>query len=315
MTATPVRFDHFMSRALYGPDGFYTSGRGSAGRRDGDFITSPEVGPLFGELVARWIEQVWDDSGRPDRLDVIDLGAGPGTLSTALSLASVSCWEATTFHDVDRATAGEVPEDLSQAVVIANELLDNVPFRWVRRQTDAAFEAYVDDGDLLWRPVTDGGVPPFEGEFPWLEQAAALTRSILEAEPLGVLMFDYGTSTTLELAERGGWLRCHRGHQRQHDPLREPGQWDITTDVPLDQLPRPDRHWSQAEFCTDFGIDDLVAEGREYWRAHAALPDLRALRMRSRVNEAAALTDPDGLGGFWAAEWRPSGGISEPPGS
>ena len=46
-----VRFDAFMNMALYGPEGFYNVG-GRAGRR-GDFITSPEVGPLFGTELAR----------------------------------------------------------------------------------------------------------------------------------------------------------------------------------------------------------------------------------------------------------------------
>lgn len=313
MGIAPVRFDRFMSMALYGPDGFYTSGRGSAGRRGGDFITSPEVGPLFGELVGRWVEQRWEGAGRPDRLAVIDLGSGPGRLTRALSMASVSCAEAMVFRDVDLVTGGHLPDDLSGTVVIANELLDNVPFRWVRRRGDRASEVYVLDGQPLWQPLPPFEGPPIEGEFPWIEQAAALVRSILDGGPLGVLMFDYGVSTTGELAERGGWLRCYRGHQRQGDPLRDPGRWDITTDVPLDQLPPADRRWTQAEFCAEFGIEELVAEGKEYWRAHASDPDLQALRMRSRVTEAAALTDPAGLGGFWAAEWRPAP-ISERPG-
>ena len=46
-----IRFDEFMRIALYGSHGFYTTG-GQAGRR-GDFITSPEVGPLFGAVLAR----------------------------------------------------------------------------------------------------------------------------------------------------------------------------------------------------------------------------------------------------------------------
>ena len=50
-------------------------------------------------------------------------------------------------------------------------------------------------------------------------------------------------------------------------------------------------------------IDDLVAEGKRYWEAHAAAPDLTAMRMRSRVNEAEALLDPAGLGAFWVGEW------------
>lgn len=300
----PVRFDAFMADALYGPDGFYTSGRGSAGRRLGDFLTSPEVGPLFGELVARWIDEVWSDAGRPEPLDVFDLGAGPGRLTRALSLAQVESAGVWRLHDVDRAAGTGLPADLGQGVVIANEVLDNVPFRWIRRDRQQISEAHVADRQLVWQSVATGSCPDVEGEFPWVEQAAGLVRSVLDAAPLRVLMFDYGAPTTDQLARRGGWLRCYRGHERRQDPLAEPGRWDITTDVPLDQLPPAARTWTQAEFCRRYGIDELVEEGKEHWRASAARPDLIALRMRSRVNEAAALTDPEGLGSFWAAEWR-----------
>ena len=61
--ASPVPFDRFMADALYGPNGFYSSG-GRAGRR-GDFITSPEVGPLFGAVVARFVRHEWTRLGRP----------------------------------------------------------------------------------------------------------------------------------------------------------------------------------------------------------------------------------------------------------
>ncbi|MEL6982425.1 MAG: hypothetical protein AAFO29_08375, partial [Actinomycetota bacterium] len=48
----PERFDRYVERCLYGPDGFYATS-GIAGRRRGDFLTSPEVGPLFGAIVTR----------------------------------------------------------------------------------------------------------------------------------------------------------------------------------------------------------------------------------------------------------------------
>ena len=49
-----------MEHSLYGINGFYAKG-GSAGRRAGDFLTSPEVGPLFGEVVAGFMDEVWED--------------------------------------------------------------------------------------------------------------------------------------------------------------------------------------------------------------------------------------------------------------
>ena len=58
------RFDRFMERSLYGPDGFYQR-HGVAGRARGDFITSPEVGPLFGAVLANALVHWWDELGRP----------------------------------------------------------------------------------------------------------------------------------------------------------------------------------------------------------------------------------------------------------
>ena len=78
-----------MSLALYGDGGCYTSG-GRAGRR-GDFITSPEVGPLFGAVLARWIAAEHERAGAPDDFVVVEAGAGPGTLARAI-LAAAPQW-------------------------------------------------------------------------------------------------------------------------------------------------------------------------------------------------------------------------------
>jgi hypothetical protein len=60
---------------------------------------------------------------------------------------------------------------------------------------------------------------------------------------------------------------------------------------------------SQAQFLALHGIDELVVEGRQAWTERAHVADLAALRGRSRVREAEALTDPGGLGGFTVVEW------------
>jgi SAM-dependent MidA family methyltransferase len=98
------------------------------------------------------------------------------------------------------------------------------------------------------------------------------------------------------------WLRTYRGHERGTDPLRDPGAYDITGDVVVEQLLaaasgfRLVRETTQAEWLRDLGIDQLVEEGILQWDAGAARGDLDALKGRSRVNEARALTDSAGLG-------------------
>ncbi|MEZ5343644.1 MAG: SAM-dependent methyltransferase [Acidimicrobiales bacterium] len=305
------RFDAYVERCLYDPTaGFYASGRGIAGRRRGDFITSPEVGPLFGAVVAQVIDRWWDELGRPDPYVVVDAGAGPGSLLRSVERASPRCLAAWVPIEVDRATGTTLPSDLSGAVVLANELLDNVAFRVAVRADGEWFEAYVEQGSEVLGP-TDLGArcralhpTAVDGDrLPIVAAAAGFVRDLLARGAVRVLAFDYGALTTSELATRGGWLRTYRAHERGDDPYREPGQWDITTDVPVDQLPEPTRVMTQARFLVDAGIDDLVAEGAAYWREHAAAPDIQALLMRSRVVESEALLDPTGLGGWLALQW------------
>jgi SAM-dependent MidA family methyltransferase len=327
--ATSERFDTYVERCLYHPqDGFYTGGEGVAGRSRGDFVTSPEVGPLFAEVVARAIDDVWERSGRPAVVPVYDVGTGPGTLVAGLRRAEGPSAGARRVVGIDRGAGSRslvtaarpepgssvLPPDLTGSVVVANELLDNIPFRVVERAGDGSWwEVHVESSPAGERserlePIDDPGldVPPGR-RAPWLEQAAGWVAEVVARRPALLLVLDYGARTTRELAERGGWLRTYRRHQRGHDPLVEPGRWDITTDLAVDQLPAPDEVVDQATFLRRWGIDQLVAEGRRRWRAAAAAPDLTALRMRSRVSEAEALLDPAGLGGWLALSWHRDG--------
>jgi SAM-dependent MidA family methyltransferase len=306
------RFDAYVQRCLYDPqEGFYVSGEGSAGGHRGDFITSPETGPLFAEVLARAIDWWWVELGRPPELTVYDAGTGPGTLARSLARTGGPSAAARRVHGFDRTGGGQIPAGVGSAVVIANELLDNLPFRVVERVRGGWQELHVatsPSGALTEElvPIDDPGLDPAIGvgsRAPLLDQASQWVAGVLEAGPAVLIAFDYGTLTTAELAERGGWLRTYRRHQRGHDPLIEPGRWDITTDIAVDQLPAPTEVVDQATFLRRWGIDELVEEGKASWAAHAAAPDLAAMKMRSRVSEAEALLDPAGLGSWLACTW------------
>jgi SAM-dependent MidA family methyltransferase len=81
------------------------------------------------------------------------------------------------------------------------------------------------------------------------------------------------------------------------------GEQDITVEVAIDQLPAPSSVSTQADFLRRYGIDALVEEGKHMWEERASRPNLEAMKMRSRVSEAEALLDPNGLGGFSVLEW------------
>jgi NADH dehydrogenase [ubiquinone] 1 alpha subcomplex assembly factor 7 len=101
----PLPFDAYVDAALYDPaDGFFARGRG-AGRAGRDFVTSPEVGPLYGALVARALDRWWDRLGRPDPYLVVDAGAGNGRLAADVVRAGPACAPALRLVLVERAAA------------------------------------------------------------------------------------------------------------------------------------------------------------------------------------------------------------------
>lgn len=225
---------------------------------------------------------------------------GPGPLATSLA---------------------DLPASPVVGVVVANELLDNLPFRLLERRDGAWVEVRVGWGDGGPEEVLVPAPPDLSGEADRLapgspeggrvplqhEAGAWLRRALSVVERGRVVVVDYA-DTTPSLAARpwSDWVRTYRGHGRGGHPLDGPGSQDITCEVAVDQLARV---WAlhadrpQADFLTAHGIGDLVVAARAGWEAGAAAGDLEALRHRSRVGEAAALLDPSGLGAFRVMEW------------
>ncbi len=323
-TEGPLPFSRYMELALYHPElGFYARGR--VGRR-GDFITSPEVGPLFGAVVARALDRWWDELGQPDPFELVEAGAGPGTLARTILNAEPRCRPALRYlavepsesqralHPVEVTSVPEMPEKVDIGVVLANELLDNLPFdlaewsgsEWREVRLDAC-EGGLTEVLVPTDLAVETGSDPAPGCRVPVQRAAAqwLAHALSSVRRGRVVVIDYGVPSYPVEPDRR-WLRTYRGHDRGADPLDAPGTRDITADVDLAALAAvrpPGEHRSQAEWLVAHGIEALVEEGREYWAEHVASPDLRALAMRSRGIEAEALLEPDGLGGFVVLEW------------
>lgn len=320
-----IPFARFMELALYGPSGFYST-HGSAGRR-GDFLTSPEVGPLFGVVISRYLDSVWTSLGRPDRFDVVEAGAGPGTLARAVLASGAECLAAINYVAVETSatqrerhpdgvtSSAEMPKGPITGVVLANELLDNVPFRLMVFDSTwrESFVANTPSGfveELCAVDTQPGALPdgaPHGSRAPLQESAREWVHDALASIAKGrLLVIDYGRRSTAEIIRLGWreWLRTYAQHGRGAHYLKDVGLQDITCDVMFDQVfAGIDATFrTQADFLVECGIDSLVTEGREYWESHASRPDVMAMTMRSRVSESEALLDPAGLGGFTVAE-------------
>jgi SAM-dependent MidA family methyltransferase len=361
----PLPFSRFMEIALYGEGvGFFSVGGGS-GRAQGDFVTSPEIGPLFGACVARALDRWWDADGRPDPFVVVEAGAGGGRLAREVLRGQPACLPALRYVLVERSSElratqrrllrlepadevlgpvltdadddrfvvpgrGPIVSSLPElparfdGVLLANELLDNLPFDVALRDDAGWHEVRVgaEDGGLM--EVT---VPLEEPPFPFAdapvgarvpipagidEWIAAARRSLQRGR---MVLVDYFVGGD-ELLTRGhGWLRTYRGHERGGAALERPGDQDITADVVVEQVQRAasrgrfeiESFRTQAEWLRDLGIDELVEEGRRVWSEGAARGDLAAIAGRSRASEAAALTDETGLGSHRVIELTSSG--------
>jgi SAM-dependent MidA family methyltransferase len=315
-----------MNISLYGENGFYTNS-GKAGRRGGDFITSPEVGPLFGTVIARYLDECWQKLGSPAKFDVVECGAGPGTLARSILAAKPRCLQALNYVAVEVSAAQRalhpkgvesretMPDHAINGVIFANELLDNMPFRlfvfdgtWME-----AFVAQTPDGafvEVLHKPSALPAVLPqtaaLGSRVPIQDAACAWVSNALSLIERGsLLLFDYCTDTTAAVAAMPWreWLRTYKDHERGGHYLLEPGSQDITAQVVLDQLPAGFVAMTQAQFLQQWGIDELVLEGKAYWENLSGAPDVAAIKMRSRAVEHSALTDMAGLGGLTCMTW------------
>jgi SAM-dependent MidA family methyltransferase len=322
-----ISFEQYMGLALYGEGGFYQDG-GKAGRR-GDFITSPEVGPLFAAVIARYLDDCWNEMGCPSSFDVVEVGAGPGTLARGIFDAQPQCLSAMKYVAVEISAAQRAlhpsfvesvdvfPDRIIQGVVLANELLDNLPFKLFVFDGEW-MEAFVGLGDggkfvEVLRAVDD--IPdvlpktaPLGSRAPIQTAASQWLLNVSQKISKGkVLVFDYCSQSTSEIVVTPWreWLRTYKDHERGFHYLIEPGSQDITTQVMIDQMMKAVPGLSvasQAEWLRTWEIGDLVAEGSRYWEEHKSAPDIAAIKMRSRINESHALTDRDGLGAFSVLE-------------
>ena len=300
-----------MREALYGPDGFFTRpGPGPAAH----FRTSAHASPLFAGALARLLSTVDSALGRPDPLDVVDMGAGRGELLIAL-LAAVPPETAARI----RATAVELapaPDNLPARIswtaepptgitglLFATEWLDNVPVdvvadgRYVLADGSAGPPVEPADAEWLDRwwprgPVAEVGV---ERDAAWAGAVGCVTRGLALAVDYGHLREDRPAFGTLTGYRDG----------RQVPPVAD-GSCDVTAHVAIDSAADAGGRFStvppgifrQREALRALGID-----GARPPLALAHHEPGRYLRELSSASAAAELTDEAGLGDhYWIVQ-------------
>jgi SAM-dependent MidA family methyltransferase len=322
----PISFGEFMDLALYGPGGFYD--RPPVGR-EGHFLTSPHVHPVFAELLLRAVLDLRDGLGRPEPLPIVEVGAGDGTLAAnLLRLLEERGGPAVDYAVVERspgarATLADLPvrviERMGDAahpgpmVVVANELLDNLPFRRVRGTRDGAVEIHIDadrDGFVEVDVPCDAKVAKLAAE----QGPLAPGQEVIV--PIGAMDFMDELATTLRrgyalLIDYGSVcgpssdVHGYREHRVLEDVLRDPGSADITAGVDFGAIVRRAQRGGLQSLGLASQRDALLALGFADWNAvqldrQGSLlargeggPATRVWEGRGR---AGLLVDPGGLG-------------------
>jgi SAM-dependent MidA family methyltransferase len=280
----PLRFDRFVEIALYAPGGFYDRPVPPLGR-EGAFYTAAHTTPLLGATLADHL--VAERARRPDRgpFRIVEVGPGDGTLAldTARALpAGDSRWtwsfversptlranlsERIAREGVGTAVDFEFQESVGvngsfRGVVIANELLDALPFRRLVRRGGAWRELGVREEGGGWTWAEMDATPTVVGEplpeakegtrYDLIDRAEGFVREVADALSFGsAIVFDYGATTDeLLRGHSAGSLAAVRDH-RAVDPLETPGTADLSAFVDFTRVRWAARQagWAERSF-------------------------------------------------------------------
>lgn len=303
-------FDRFMATVLYEPGlGYYARGSrqfGAMPASGSDFVTAPELLPLFGQALARQVAQALD-AAQAD--EVFEFGAGSGALAAQLLGALGERLRRYSIVDLSGTLRERQAERLAawggrvrwldawpaamHGVVVGNEVLDAMPVQllhwdggqWFERGVAAhgAAFAWADRPTALRPPAAAAFVPGTVTEIH--AQAEAFIRTLADRLQRGAAFFiDYGfpEAEYYHPQRSGGTLMCHRAHRVDADPLVDVGAKDITAHVNFSGIALAAQdggldvvgYSSQARFLMNCGLLELL-QGADF-RATAAAHKLLA---------------------------------------
>jgi SAM-dependent MidA family methyltransferase len=299
-------FDRYMALALYAPGrGYYARGApvfGAWPRSGSDFVTAPELSPLFGQCLALQLRQALLVCGVDT---VVEFGAGSGALAEVLidelgdaialyRIVDLS-GDLRARQQARLARFGARVQWLDQwppamdAVIVGNEVLDAMPVQllaWDGRQWSER-GVVIEQGRLAWSDRPTALQPPVNAAFvpgtvvELHRQAEAFIASLAQQLARGVaFFFDYGFPETeyYHPQRSGGTLMCHRAHRADADPLVDVGEKDITAHVDFTGIALAAQeagldvlgYTSQARFLLNCGLAERMqaAEPRARAAAH-----------------------------------------------
>jgi len=283
-----IPFARYMELALHEPGlGYYAGGAAKLGPA-GDFVTAPEISPLFARTLARQVKEVLGPGEA-----VLEFGAGSGALAAALleALGEVEYLilepsaELAERQLARLGTAARWVERMParfRGVMLANEVLDAMPVHAVAWTRAGVRERGVcaNEGALAWSerpaagPVLEAAgaiapeLPPsgrFESELGLAARAwMLLVARALERGALFVLDYGFPAREYYHPQRSMGTLACHYRHRVHGDPFWLPGLQDITAHVDFSALARAAAaaglevlgYASQAQFLVNCGISD-----------------------------------------------------------
>jgi SAM-dependent MidA family methyltransferase len=295
-----ISFERYMALALYAPGlGYYMAGARKLGR-DGDFVTAPEMSPLYGRTLARQVDQL----ARAGLADVLEIGAGSGALaadllteleklgslpsrylilelSPDLRARSRDTLAARAPHLLERVAWLNGLPSAFEGIIIGNEVLDAMPAGVFQRDGRRIVEmgVTVAAGKFGWAPQPSGTAPaavdascfPIDGYRTEFQLAArGFIRSLGAALARGAALFiDYGfpRGEYYHPQRSAGTLMCHYRHRAHDDPFFLPGLQDITTHVDFSAI---------AEAGRDAGLDLLGYASQSQFLVSCGITDLLA---------------------------------------
>ncbi len=321
-----IGFDTFMAQALYTPGlGYYSRGatvfgvmpqgmRDADGASHGagsDFVTAPEMTPLFGQALARQVAQALQTTGTDE---IWEFGAGTGALALQildaldalgvavrrytivdLSQPLMERQRATLRAHADKVHWADALPKVMQGVVVGNEVLDAMPVKLLARvggvwhERGVAWRDFATDVDakpnpLVWQDRPTDLRPPeaVPGDHNYLTeihpQGEAFVRTLADRLQAGaVFLLDYGfpESEYYHPQRHMGTVMCHHAHQADSDPLVLVGRKDITAHVNFTGI---------AVAAQDAGLEVLGYSSQAHFLMNCGLVDaMQAASIADRV--------------------------------